>query len=174
MSGCTQAQDWVQQQLDGPVPAEIAEALRLHLAECSECRDYRDEMNAVQEGLSSLPRIPFPDDSLEQVWAETIRRKTASRPVFHRSWWAAAAAAVVLAAAGLWYVDPFEPRYSEDEVAAAQDQLEMVLQRSAGALQRGQDAATRQVLGERVSPAVRRIPILFSVGGGDEERRNRS
>ena len=41
-----------------PVPAETAESLRLHLAACDTCRQYRDEMKAVQVGLSALPRIP--------------------------------------------------------------------------------------------------------------------
>jgi predicted anti-sigma-YlaC factor YlaD len=175
---CIEAREIIHEMLDGPIPAERAAALETHLDACDACRDFQAELLLVQRGLRDLSEIPMPDDALEEVWVRTVRAE--GRGVAISAWkkrWrhlAAAAALVLVATFAVWKLQPDQPAGpTEEEVAIARAQLEQVLGLTGSAIQRTQRAAG-QVIQDKVSPSLQRIPILGSKTKEDETRSEES
>jgi hypothetical protein len=100
--------------------------------------DDRADLQRVREVVRRLPEVPFPDDALDEVWAETI---DADRPVVaRRSPWLSLglAAAVMIAVAGaLWTgAADDEVQMSEAEMARLENEVHEVLLLVSTALQR--------------------------------------
>jgi predicted anti-sigma-YlaC factor YlaD len=138
----------------GGLPDEVRE----HLVSCAACREFHDELRSLQASLRALPRDPMPPDVLDAVWAQTVRSSRAGSRL--RDSWRAAAAAVVVTALGattLYFVStPLPPEGpSAAELARAEAQAELVLGYTARALAATREATSRDVIADKVSPAVR-------------------
>jgi predicted anti-sigma-YlaC factor YlaD len=176
---CDEARLSIQNGLDGPIDAAERASLDLHLAECAECRAYRDGLQGVQAALRALPELTLPDDALEAVWDRTTRAEAPSRVRVWVYGWRGLAAAAVLTGVliGLWawvgndpivnggtlaetQVTPGE--LTEEEIELAAEQVRLVLGLTGSALRRAEHAAVDQVLGGEVAPALKRLPIQLS------------
>ena len=167
---CARAVGYVHQRLDGDeLDPDRAQWLSRHLQKCADCRRAEEELRQIQQALRGLSVDPFPQDALDEVWDRTTR--TAGR----RGWadWRAIAAAAVLALAffGMWQVSDravtttevavAEPGPSDAELARAVVEARYVLNLTATALRRSERAAIEEVVGKRVAPALRKIPLLM-------------
>lgn len=167
---CRNARRAVQEQLDGPIDATAGAELERHLGECTQCREYRIDLQALQRSLRELPELTFPDDALEQVWDRTIRADdpagTTRHSVSPRVWLAAAAVLTITALLVVWNTinAPTSPpggvaaRYSQEELEQAALQTRQVLELTAQVLNRSRNTAGR-VLADEISPALQRVPI---------------
>ena len=165
--GCARAVADVHRRLDGEtLDRASAERLDRHLAQCSACRERARELEELQRMLQALPAIPLRGEALERVWDRTVRAPRA------RGWfdWRGAAAAAVLTAllGGLWYtVRPPSPARgpATDEVLSAAElargaaEARYALSLASAALRRSERAAIGEVLGQRVAPALSKVPI---------------
>ena len=167
---CARAVGYIHQRLDGDVlERDRAEWLDRHLEGCGECRQAEVELQQIQRALRGLAETPFPQDALEDVWDQTTR----SGGRWARIDWRAIAAAAVLAVAflGIWRAsDRFmpgtevavaEPGPSDEELTRAAAEARFVLDLTATALRRSEKAAIEEIMGNRVSPALQRIPMLL-------------
>ena len=172
---CREARATIQDRLDGPVEAARARNLETHLTGCAGCREFADGLAVVREGLQAIPLLRFPDDALEEVWDRTVRVERArfDPRSWGLDWRAAVAAAVVVAAvAGMWLggdrssegtgpVVAMADAPSPDEIARVEQEIRLVLNLTAYALHRTEQATIQGVLAGEVVPALRRIPIRF-------------
>ncbi len=173
---CAAARETMQELLDRVVEAERDAALAAHSAACDECREVRRGLLAVRAGLRSLPRAPFPDVALQQVWDRTVNAERGAaptapwRPRFVTA--AALAASVALFALVLSWSRrlPPDPGPAPAAVSAQlqDEQLERVrrealhvLELTAAALKRSERAAIERVVEGEVSPAIRKIGIQW-------------
>jgi anti-sigma factor RsiW len=167
---CARAVGYVHQRLDGDeLEPERAEWLSTHLQGCADCRQAEEELQQIQQALGGLSVDPFPQDALDEVWDRTTRASG------RRAWadWRVIAAAAVLALAffGIWQVsDRAVPANeiavadagpSDAELARAVVEARYVLNLTATALRRSERAAIGDVVGKRVAPALRKIPLLI-------------
>jgi anti-sigma factor RsiW len=65
--------------LDGELPADRAEAMRRHVAECSACASRVDEMKRLDSALDALPSCEAPAGFAERVRAAAERRTRPAR-----------------------------------------------------------------------------------------------
>jgi hypothetical protein len=157
---CAAAREAIHDLLDAEiVDARRTERLQAHLAACEACRELGSDLRSIQGTLRALPSLRLPDAVLEGVWkeADSARRPGAGS---RWTWLAAAAAVVLLAVVGVRRLDPAgkdEP--DAEELLRASRQARMVLRLASEALQRAKDVAVDDVLGDEVSPALRRLPI---------------
>ena len=170
--GCAEAREAVHATHDAElVEAGLKQRLEVHLAECGGCREFAEEIRAIQGGLRSLPELGLPDEVLERVWDRTTR----ARPVHYwsrpRNFAAAAAAVVVLVLGGLWVQrEPVPAGPTDEEVRQAVVEARMVLQLTSRALRKTEAAAFRDVLTDEVSEALRRAPIRWPERSAAERR----
>lgn len=172
---CARAVRYVHRCLDGDVLAsDSADWLARHLEGCTDCRQAEAELRQVQQALRGLEVTPFPQDALEAVWNQTTRAGN------RRAWtdWRAIAAAAVLALAllGIWQLTDrvmpvsqvvvAEPGPTDEELARAVAEARFVLNLTATALRRSERAAIEEVMGKRVTPALKRIPLLLPSPSG--------
>lgn len=170
---CERARRALQDTLDGTLPPGEGGPLEAHLEACGECREYRDEILAVREGLLALPEVPLPDDALEEVWSRTLEAGAPAARSARRWGWLAAAAAVLVAAL-VWLLTPIrpsEPAPTEEELGRAAAETRLVLALTAQAFRRTEDAAVGGVLAGEVSPALHQIPLNWPEGPPPQERR---
>jgi anti-sigma factor RsiW len=168
--GCARAGRYTHQRLDGDVlDADSAAWLARHLEGCADCRQAEAELLQIQQALRGLEVTPFPQDALDDVWNQTTLSG------HRRAWidWRAIAAAAVLAVAilGIWRagdrslpgteVAVVEPGPNDEELARAAAEARFVLNLTATALRRSEQAAIGEVIGKRVSPALKKIPLLL-------------
>ena len=180
---CARASRYIHRRLDGDVlDTESADWVTLHLKGCADCRQAELELRQIQRALRDLAEAPFPEDGIDEVWNRTTRSERG------RAWldWRAIAAAAVLALAilGIWQVGDrsvpvtefavAEPAPSDEELARATAEARFVLNLTATALRRSEQVAIEEVMGKRVSPALRKIPLLLpgDPGRSREARRN--
>ena len=158
---CARARRALDDRMDDRLDAAREAELQAHLARCAACREHEAGLLLVRSALRSLPEVPLPDEALAEVWARTVESPRLERPAR----WAAVAAAVLVA--GLSFVlvhdrGPSVPGPSQAEIAKAASDARLVLGLTARAMQRSENAATRQVIAGEVKPALDRIPIRWS------------
>jgi anti-sigma factor RsiW len=167
IDGCEAARVSIHDVLDGEhLHPELKRSLDEHLAACAECRETEQDLRTLQQGLRGLPQPPMPDDAFEAVLKQTSQNVRAFRKPVKKGhvWKFAAAAAMIMAVSwGLW---PQEP--DEAELRLAATQARMVLKLTAKAVNRAERAVVDQVLGEGVSPALRRVPLQWPAATGDK------
>ena len=143
---------------DGGMGA-LPEPVNSHLATCSACRAFQDDLASLVYALRALPRVPLPEDALDVVWRETSRARPGGLTATAGFWRLAAAASFVaaLSTATLYFVlaPAPAPGPSTVELARASAQAEMVFGYTARALAATRTATTDRVLASKVSPAVR-------------------
>ena len=152
---CESARERIHAALDDDVALDVDTLA--HVGTCAGCRALHEELSALRDSLRALPREPLPPEALDAVWSKTVR----ATPRLHRaSGWRAAAAALIVTLAGwatIHYVHessgPAGP--SAAELARAQAQADLVFGYTGRALAATRHAATRQVIQDRVAPAVR-------------------
>jgi predicted anti-sigma-YlaC factor YlaD len=183
---CVDARYTLQDLMDGPVDAEARSALDAHLTRCAECREARDGYEAVRAELRALPREPFPDDALREVWSRTIQAADgqAQASVWQSRFGVAAAlaASILMAALTLWWSNrvPDEPgrtvvaELTPDQVEQVRREARQVLELTAAALGRTQLAAAERVLEKEISPAIRKIRIHWPEEQAPDDRRSKT
>ena len=172
---CSVAMEWFHRVLDGDLmEATERQGMEAHLVVCSECAEKAAQLREMQDLLRGMAEQPMPDAAVDEVWQRTVRAPVArTRPRWRDSRFAAAAAVVVLAT---WIGVRFSPFVDgsrpDDEAIRAAQEVRMVLQLTANALRRSEEVAFREVFAEEVSPALRKIGILWPQapreGDGDE------
>ena len=169
---CAEAREAVHTMLDdGLVEAGQKQRLEMHLSGCSVCRDFAEELGAIQGGLQSLPELQLPDEMLQRVWDRTTRAGPARSWVWSRNVAAAAAAVVVLVLGGLWIQrEPVPAGPTEAQLRQAAIEARLVLQLTSRALRKTEAAAFRDVLTDEVSEALRRAPIRWPEQSAAERR----
>jgi len=169
---CAEAREAVHTTLDTElVEAGLKQCLELHLSGCSACREFAEELRAIQGGLQSLPELELPDEVLQRVWNRTTRARPVRFWARPRNFAAAAAAVVVLALGGLWIQREAVPAGpTEAELRQAAVEARMVLQLTSRALRKTEAAAFREVLTDEVSEALRRAPIRWPERSAAERR----
>ena len=158
---CEDARRQIHETHDDNSRGALPEPVCAHLAACSACRDFGDDILSLTRALRAMPQVPLPADALDAVWRETIQ----ARPVAKTSdagFWRLAAAAVFVAAlatATLYFVfaPTRPPQPSTVELARASAQAEMVFGYTARALAATREAAADRVLASTISPAVRGV-----------------
>lgn len=167
---CARAVAHVHQRLDGDeLDAEKARWLSQHLEQCADCSQAEAQLQQIQQALRGLNVNPFPQDALDEVWDRTTR---ADRRPAWADWRAIAAAAVLaLAFLGIWQVSDraapttevavAEAVPSDAELARAAAEARFVLNLTATALRRSERVVIEEVMGKRVAPALRKIPLLM-------------
>ena len=138
---------------DGPVP----DSLQSHFATCAGCRELYEELTILRAALRARPLPSMPDDALEAVWQRTVRTPR-SRWLDGRRRAAVAAVLVTgVSVSTLWLLRstsvPSGP--TPAEIARAEAQADLVFAYTARALAATRSAATRSVVGSKISPAVR-------------------
>ena len=177
-TACRDARHTVQRQLDGDLmDAVVRLALDRHLEECAACREYRRELQEVQETLRAVPALSMPDEALDEVFQQTSRAPDRLGSRLER-WgldWRAAAAALVLGV-GIWGLWPAGGTgFTDEELQQAALEARLALKLTARTLNGAEATAVRAVLAGEVSPALDRLPIRFpdnrrSAGGGQPTR----
>jgi len=119
---CTQAQELLQDLLDGRLGAAQEREVRAHVESCADCARqlalYRDVFSAL--GSEPLPEVDLADAVMARV-AEQPRAAAASWPTW------AYAAACVLASVALWFAAPQDlaaPTWVADAASKASELAE--------------------------------------------------
>lgn len=161
---CAEIREAIHSRFDVGDGASPESRLADHLATCTACREFEADLRVIRRGLASTPELELPDAVLREVWARTIDAERRPTPGFGFRWraLAAAAALVLLAIVGVWRLGIPEPEPSPQQIAEAKRQTRLVLQLTTDALRRTERASVRGVLGEEVSPALRRVPIRWA------------
>lgn len=166
-AACDEVRRIIEERLDGVRFADSdGRAVEEHLAECGRCRDHRDDMLAVREGLRALPLIPLPDDALDAVLSRTVGGDPAGQTVPLRRVGLtrfATAAALAMGVLLPWFIlNPPNAAVRESEVNRAVVEAHYVLDVVAGALHRAERAAVSDVLGGRIAPAMHSVSFDWS------------
>lgn len=168
MNDCTEARAAIQERIDGDLDAVGSLSLAGHLERCEACREYEDGIEQARRALRDLPHVPFPDDALAEVWAQTSGPPPGETATTSRSRWrafAAVAASLAVLSVAVWLgvgnraPQPTQP--TDAEVAQAAEDARMVLALASGAIKRSEQAVIREVLTDRVSPTLQKIPIRW-------------
>jgi len=158
---CEQTRRHIHEAHDDDSTGPLPELVRAHLAACSACRDFKDDILALTRALRALQRAPLPADALDAVWRKTLHARSGASTTTAGLWRLAAAAVLVaaLSTATIYFVyapSP-PPGPSPVELARASAQAELVFGYTARALAATRDAAADRVLASKVSPAVRGV-----------------
>ena len=158
---CEDARRQIHEAHDDDSRGALPEPVCAHLAACSACRDFGDDLLSLTRALRALPQAPLPADALDAVWRNTIHARSGASTTTAGFWRLPAAAVFVtaLATATLYlvYAPAPPPGPSPVELARASAQAEMVFGYTARALAATREAAADRVLASRVSPAVRGV-----------------
>ena len=155
MNACDVGRERVHAHFDETPDAPASESLRLHLRTCPGCRELFDDLAILRDTLRARPSPSLPSADLEAVWDRTVRR-----PRWLDARKRAAVAAVLVTGVSLstlWLLrgPSVPPGPTPAEIARAEAQADLVLSYTARALAATRNAATRDVVGSKVSPAVR-------------------
>ena len=140
--------------VSGPWPADV----KAHLASCGPCREWLAEIETLQKSLRALPHASLPSETLDAIWANSVRSSRARLRI--PQVWRAAAAAVFVTALGattLYFISNPVPTEEPTaaELARAEAQAELVFGYTARALNAARHATEQDVIADTVSPAVR-------------------
>jgi len=153
---CEGMRERIHEVFDTDDPGAVPEALAEHLVSCASCRAMHDDLSQLRTMLRDVPASPLPGETLEAVWASTVKRGPARRNA--APWMRAAAAA--LAATALIATSYLMTRTgsgtpSRDEIARAEAQADLVFGYTAKALEATRSAAADRVFADKIVPAVR-------------------
>ncbi len=158
---CERAAELMGMQAGGELSLEMMVALDGHLDWCDACRQLMCTSDATRRALSQLAEIPFPEEALEAVWAQTVHRGAPGRrfwmrPVFRRAF---ATAAVMGMTFFVWraYFSPKELHVSDAEVARLAAQTQLVFELTDSALREVERATLDGLLAERLPSAIRKM-----------------
>ncbi len=157
--------------LDGDL-MEARERQRMedHLAGCSECAEKAAQLSEMQDLLRAMAEQPMPDHAMDEVLERTVKAPAVRRRPRWRDWRFAAAAAAVVAASWIGFKNTPERTPGHDLAAQqAAQEVRMVLQLTANALRKSEQVAFREVFAEEVSPALRRIGILWPSAAREQD-----
>lgn len=158
---CEEIRRHIHEAHDDDRTGALPELVRAHVAACTACRDFSDDLQSLSRALRALPRAPFPADALDAVWRETVSARPGASSTAAGFWRLAAAAVFVtaLSVTTLYFVyaPTPPPGPSPVDLGRASAQAEMVFGYTARALAATRDATTDRVLASRVSPAVRGV-----------------
>jgi anti-sigma factor RsiW len=186
---CRQARHSIQKGLDGLLDDGSRKSLELHLDRCSDCRNYEKQLKDVQQALTSLPSLEFPDEALGEVWSRTVDSRPPAKAWWYRqvSWRPAVVAAtaiLVMAVAGWFGLQrTFRPvpdsgpvretltHHGNDRLRIAAEEARYVLELTSRALRRSEQAAMEGVLAGQVSPALQRIVVDWPVAPKNDNGR---
>jgi len=80
MSQCETVQESIGRWLDGELPAADGDAVRRHLAGCTDCAAARQRLEKIQLSLSSVLAAETPELKFAPFWRELQRRIEEKRP----------------------------------------------------------------------------------------------
>jgi len=157
MNACDVGRERVHAHFDEIPDAPASESLRLHLQTCRGCRELFDDLAILRDTLRARPRPELPAGDLEAVWNRTVRT---SRGGWLDGRKRAAVAAILVTGVSLstlWLLrgPSTPPGPTAAEIARAEAQADLVLSYAARALAATRTAAMHDVIGKKVSPAVR-------------------
>lgn len=159
----------VHQTLDGDLMEATARTrMESHLAVCPVCSQAAGQLREMQDALRGFAETPLPGPALESVWERSIRSPAVGRG---RRWFdarfAAAAAAVVLV---VWIgVRTWpQPEHQDAQALRVAQEVRMVLQLAANAINRSNDVAIEQVFTNEVSPALRKVGVKWPQANDDK------
>jgi hypothetical protein len=158
---CHKARSLVQEALDRPLSQLERRALDIHLASCESCRMYGRELADLRATLHALPSAPLPEDALQRVWSETLHGRSGAWYRRITAWQPMAAAAVIVLAV-LWHqlgAPPAAPAIDPAEFDRLAADTRLALQIACEAVSRAQHVAAQDVLQDRVSATLERIPV---------------
>ena len=191
---CRRARKAVHEILDGDALEQDREQwLGDHLGQCAACREFNAEMRAMQGALRELPLSSFPEEALDRVWTETVRKDHAPG---HKGWrldWRSFAVAAVLTAAafGLWLwnqpgdtadptqtvglivIDPERVKNDPEYARRIADETRRVLGLTSDALRRTERAAFQGILADEIGGALEKVPVDWPVREDEQTERNR-
>ncbi|MDE7221404.1 MAG: DUF3379 domain-containing protein [Oscillospiraceae bacterium] len=106
MKSCAEYEMLISAFLDGEASEEERAEAAEHLASCSACQKYFDDLVALHDALDQMEEVPVPEDFAAEVM-DRVRetpQETAGKTVLFPRWrrWAAMAACCAVAALGLW------------------------------------------------------------------------
>ena len=157
MNACDVGRERVHAHFDETPDAPASASLRAHLQACPGCRELFDDLTVLRNTLRAHPRPELPAHDLEAVWDRTVRRPGARW--FDARKRAAAAAVLVtgVSLSTLWLLrgPSVPPGPTAAEIARAEAQADLVFSYTARALSATRNAAARDIVGSKVSPAVR-------------------
>ncbi len=158
---CSAAMELFHRVLDGDLmEATDRQGMQAHLAVCSECAEKAGQLREMQDLLRGMAERPMPDQAMREVWQCTVRAPGVRTRHRWRNWRFAAAAAVVIFVT--WTAVRLYPVPGDDrEALRAAQEVRMVLQLTANALRRTEEVTFRKVFAEEVSPALRKVGILW-------------
>ena len=156
---CDDVREKIHEAHDDGDASGLSGPVRAHLAGCTACREFHDDLDTLSHALRAMPRAPLPPEALDSVWHETVLARRGAPPSVAGIWRLAAAAVLVTAfsATTLYFV--FTPVRSPEpsvvELARASAQADLVFGYTARAFAATRSAAADRVLASKVSPAVR-------------------
>jgi len=97
---CDKSQQYILLRQSGELSSSKVEKIEKHLAECGECRKYRDSMENIMSSAASLLPVPEPGAAVMAAIREAARVEAGRRTIFFPMpavrWLAYAAAAVFI------------------------------------------------------------------------------
>ncbi len=162
---CERMRRSIDEQFDHGAPDQPDATLADHLSQCKGCSQYQQGLKALEEQMRSLPAIPFPNEALEALLAETV--DTACTSMRRRSWrlWGrplAAAAVVALCVTISWPAWQLHLAAEQKRVDQAVMQTRYVLGVTVGVVQRVEALAVDEIYGERLFGALERFNVDWS------------
>ena len=157
MNACDIGRERIHALFDETAEGPLPESLQSHFGTCAGCRELYEELTILRAALRARTLPPMPDEALEAVWERTVR---APRTGWLDGRRRAAVAAVLVTGVSLstiWLLRPASVPSGPTaaEIARAEAQADLVFAYTARALAATRTAATRNVVGSKISPAVR-------------------
>lgn len=108
MGDCTHFEELIGAELDGELSEDERQALHAHVAECENCRRYREALQSISgvlaEDMKEAP-VELAENVMAQIRGKTAQTKKKGRIIPFRTWGMVAAAAIVVIV-GLQTVGP--------------------------------------------------------------------
>ena len=160
---CERTRQAIDECFDGDAAAQLSKAsVAEHLSRCRVCRDYQTQLQAFEKELGSLPMIPFPEEALEAVFAQTVA--TDSGSMWRRPWlrWGnplAAAAVLALCVTIPWTARRWGESLERERVARALVETRFVLGVTAEAFRRTESATIEDLYGKHLTGVMKRFRV---------------
>jgi anti-sigma factor (TIGR02949 family) len=170
---CDEILDLLEPYVDGDLPPETADQLRVHLETCRSCAAELALAEKIQRELRALPQLDCPPEILERVRSQggevlPFRPRRTSVPLRV----AAAAAVLVLAlGGGALFLRSQQPRQpSAAEIAQATEEARYALAYIGKVSRRTGRDLRDDVLAKRlVRPATRSLSLSLDVASGEAQ-----